>query len=131
MDREDAAALAWMAQYRRNPFPDKVVWQQDDVTHHRFYWLAVPAEQATARSLIVATRNGQRIDVRSDQVSQLTIRLHDAMLDLDQPVEVWWNDQQVFNGPAPRRIATIAATLADRGDPRAVYRGEITVQRPK
>jgi predicted peptidase len=130
MDREDAAALPWMAQYRRNPFPDKVVWQQDDVTHRRFYWLAVPAEQATARSLIVATCNGQRIDVRSDQISQLTIRVHDAMLDLDQPVEVWWNDQQVFGGSVPRRIATIAATLADRGDPRSVYRGEIPVQRP-
>ena len=29
MDREDRAAVPWMAQYRRNPWPKKLVWQQE------------------------------------------------------------------------------------------------------
>ena len=30
MDRADTAAIAWMAQYRRNPYPDRVVWRQEE-----------------------------------------------------------------------------------------------------
>ena len=42
MDLEDRKAVAWMEKYTRNPLPDKIVWFQDDVTHDRFYWLAIP-----------------------------------------------------------------------------------------
>ncbi len=42
MNLEDASAVPWMAKFRRNPVPKKVVWNQDDVTHDQFYWLAVP-----------------------------------------------------------------------------------------
>ncbi|MCA9258949.1 MAG: hypothetical protein KDA61_07105, partial [Planctomycetales bacterium] len=48
MDREDASALPWMSQFRRDPRPDKVVWKQDDVTHNRFYWLHVAQPTAGA-----------------------------------------------------------------------------------
>merc|ERR1712091_571982 len=45
MERADAAALPWMAERTRNLRPRHVVWRQDDVTHDRFYWLAVDAPQ--------------------------------------------------------------------------------------
>ena len=48
MNREDASAVPWMAKFRRDPVPKKVVWHQDDVTHDRFYWLAVEPGQAQA-----------------------------------------------------------------------------------
>ncbi|MCZ7635845.1 MAG: alpha/beta hydrolase [Verrucomicrobia bacterium] len=44
MNKQDAEALPWMAQFRRQPWPDKVVWQQDDVVHRRFYWLQLPED---------------------------------------------------------------------------------------
>ena len=47
MNREDASAVPWMAKFRRDPAPKKVVWHQDDVTHDRFYWLAVEPGQAS------------------------------------------------------------------------------------
>ena len=46
MDRQDAVAVPWMAKFKRNPVPRKVVWEQDDVTHDQFYWLAVPPGSA-------------------------------------------------------------------------------------
>ncbi|HEX2476754.1 MAG TPA: polyhydroxyalkanoate depolymerase, partial [Lacipirellulaceae bacterium] len=54
LDREDAAALPWMVEYVRNPVPTRVVWKQDDVTHGRFYWLAVDADEEKAGSEITA-----------------------------------------------------------------------------
>ncbi len=130
MDHEDAEALDWMARFRRNPFPEKVVWQQDDVTHHRFYWLAVSPEQAIARALLTAQRSGQRIEVESHQTADVKIRANDTMLDLDQPVEIWANGQRVFEGVLPRTIATLATTLAERGDPKSLYCAEATVACP-
>ena len=41
MDREDAAAIPWLASRTRDLRPRKVVWIQDDVLHPRFYWLHV------------------------------------------------------------------------------------------
>src|SRR3954451_5695194 len=47
MDREDKVALPWMAKFRRNPLPERVVWAQSKaVPRERFYWLAVPAGRA-------------------------------------------------------------------------------------
>jgi predicted peptidase len=45
MDRDDAKAVPWMADFTRNVTPKKVVWRQSGTTHDRFYWLAVPASQ--------------------------------------------------------------------------------------
>lgn len=42
MDREDKAALPWMAGFTRNPVPGRVVWKQTGVPHPCSYWLAVP-----------------------------------------------------------------------------------------
>lgn len=41
MNRVDTAAIAWMAQYRRNPYPERVVWRQEETVRGSMYWLAV------------------------------------------------------------------------------------------
>lgn len=126
MDREDAAAVPWMASRTRNLRPKKVVWLQDDVVHPRFYWLAV--SEPKERSKVVASRDGQRlsIDEWSPQ-GELRLRLDDAMLDLDEEVVVVQGEQELFRGRVPRTIATLARTLAERGDPKGLFSGEIVV----
>ena len=37
----DSSAVSWISGFTRDPFPKKVVWKQDDVTHNRYYWLKV------------------------------------------------------------------------------------------
>src|SRR5690606_16640843 len=32
MERKDAEALPWLEKFRRDPWPEKIVWLQDDVT---------------------------------------------------------------------------------------------------
>ncbi|HND54654.1 MAG TPA: dienelactone hydrolase family protein [Pirellulaceae bacterium] len=127
MDREDAAAVPWMAKFTRNPFPNRIVWRQDDVTEARFYWLGVSDEQRKAGAEVRAHVDGRRITLDLKGVEQIKVRLHDRLLDLDQPLEIKIGEQTAFAGRVARTIASQAASLAERADPRSVWRGEVVV----
>ncbi len=132
MDREDAAAVPWMAERTRDLRPKRVVWLQDDVVHSRFYWLAVEAPKARAR--VAAVRDGQRISIEEwSPQGALRIRLDDDMLDLDQEVVVTapgaegGPGRELFRGRVPRTIETIVGTLLERDDPKGIFSGEVVV----
>ena len=129
MNGEDRAALPWMTGFTRDPWPRRVVWLQDDVTHRRFYWLEVPADAAAAGVRIVAEVAGQAVTVTApaDRVKTLTLRLSDTLLDLDRPVRVVVNGAEVHDAVVPRTRAAIEASLATRPDPAAVATAAVTV----
>jgi poly(3-hydroxybutyrate) depolymerase len=129
MNKEDASAVPWMAKFRRNPVPRKVVWHQDDVTHDRFYWLAVPPEQARVRSTVVASVDGQEIKIeKAEGVETLIVRLDDRLVDLDRPVKVIADSKTLFEGLAPRTIANLEKTLEGPGDPKLAFPAEVAVR---
>ncbi len=130
MDREDAAAIPWMAQYRRNRLPARVVWKQDDVRHSRFYWLAVDPQTIDDRAEVTANRDGAKFDLQATGVKRLTILLCDEMVDLDQPITIVSQGQTLFAGVAARTIDVMARTLAQRGDPHDLFCGQVTVDLP-
>lgn len=120
MNGKDAEALPWMAGFQREPWPKRVVWQQDDVVHRRFYWLRVPEDTPIVdRSKMVAEVEGQRIDVSGDVPAALGLCLSDRLLNLDAPVTVLVNGREMFSGRAPRQAATILASFTERFDPAA------------
>ncbi len=129
MDREDAAALPWMARFTRDPLPKKVVWKQDDVWHDRFYWLAIDQPPRTPRSLVIATRQRQEIAIETCDSEQLVVRLNDTMLNLDEEVVINFGRQTLFRGRLPRTIGLLAKTT-QRGDPKLVFSAEIQVDLP-
>jgi hypothetical protein len=130
LDRQDSTAIPWMAQHQRNPSPTRVVWKQDDVTHSRFYWLAVPPNSTQDRTEVIAEQRGQQIDVQAGGVPKLLIRVNDRMLDFDQPVTVTANGQRLFHDKVHRMIAVLAKTLDEYGDPQSVFSGELSVDLP-
>lgn len=120
MDREDAAAVPWMSKKIRDLRPDHIVWQQDDVTHQRFYWLAVDTPKSRSRLDVI--RKGQTIQIVNwKDVDAVTIRLDDSMLDLDKSVHFEVNGELVHSGKIPRTISTIAETMSERGDPIGMF----------
>jgi transglutaminase-like putative cysteine protease len=131
MDRLDAAAVPWMAKFRRNARPEKIVWRQDDVTHSRFYWLAVDDQNRKGRSTLVASRTGQTIRIESSSIKRLTIRLDDTMLNLDQPVRIEAGTLKLHEAVVPRTLIALVNTLQERGDPRGVFAAEVTVEWPE
>lgn len=120
MNLQDAVALPWMAGHTRQPWPKKIIWVQDDETAARFYWLAVAPQSAVAKATITATVEGQTIELKSDEVRRITLRLCDELLDLDRAVIVKANGRIIHDAVVPRTAAAIAQSLAERADPRTV-----------
>lgn len=88
MDLEDAAAVKWMSQFERNPYPDKIVWRQEEVTKTRFYWLGVPENEAGRGKTIVICRKGNTFIIERCDYSQFYIYYNDRMIDPSKPVKV-------------------------------------------
>jgi hypothetical protein len=133
MDRKDAVAVPWMAKFTRNLRPERIVWLQDDVTSPRFYWLANPDPKGGQR--VVAERKGQTITIlEATGVARLAIRLDGSMVDLAKPVIVKAGPDlggaTLFEGAVPATIATMARTLAERGDASAIFPAEVVVEIP-
>ncbi len=130
MDLQDRKAVPWMEKFNRVALPEKVVWRQSTVTHTRFYWVAVPAEQAKAGQEIVAQRSGQTVTLSTSDAHAVIVLLNDAMLDLDKPVTVRTGEKNVFEAIVPRTIGTLARTLSERGDTNLTFSTEIRVKLP-
>ena len=115
MNLDCKQAIEWMAANTRNPWPKKLNWFQDDVTHTRFAWLSNAAPKKN--DLISATVLGNTITLESDNVSQITLRLSDQLLDLDKPVivkDVAGNE--LFHGTVKRSKQAIETSLTQRLD---------------
>lgn len=131
MEREDKAALPWMAKFTRNPVPPRVVWKQTGAPHQSSYWLAVPPGEAKGDSLVIASRGNQTITIAaSDKVSKLLVRLDDRMIDLDREVKVTHAGKELFTGKPRRSVAVMLKTLAGRGDPKLMFDAEIAIDLP-
>jgi len=130
MENRERPAMQWMATKRRNLRPARVVWVQDDVTHDRFYWLAV--DEPVARDRKVVELSGQVVTISQPGApGPLRLRLDDDMVNLDEPIVVQLGDGTVlFEGVVPRTRAVIEKTLAERGDPRGAFTAEIAVVIP-
>jgi predicted esterase len=125
MNGKDAEGLPWMAGFTRDPWPERVVWRQAGRTHGRFYWLAT--EEPQPGSTVTATVEGQEIRIESGGPSRLTLRLSDALIDLDQPIRVTANGREVFSGRVQRTEAAIRASLEERNDPRSASTASLVV----
>ena len=128
MNLEDKAALPWMAKFTRNPVPDRVVWKQTGTPHDRSYWLAVPEKEAKNDTLVVAQRDGQKVEiVTAEKVGKLVVRFDDRVADLEKPVTITRAGKTLFEGTPDRTIGVLLKTLAGRGDPKLMFEAEVSV----
>lgn len=128
MKGKDAEGLPWMEKFTRNPWPKKIVWFQDDVTHDRFYWLRLPEGTAAKGQKITATVEGQSIRLEGDVPEGIRILLSDELLDLDKPVEVTVNDRPMRSFQPTRSAKAIREELELRLDPLATPTAAIICQ---
>lgn len=119
MNLKDAEGVPWMAKFTRNPWPQKIVWYQDDVIHHRFYWLRLPDGTAEKGKRMEAEIVGRTIRLTSDVAPGTQILLSDKLLSLDEPIEISLNGKQTFTSKPVRNIKTIRTALKERLDPAA------------
>ena len=130
MDLVDAAAVPWMATFKRNPYPERVVWCQEEVTKDRFYWLGVPKAETSKGKLLVAglDKGNNTIYIEKSDFTRVTLFLNDSMLDLDKPVKVLYGDRELFSGKVERNANTMRRTLISRGDPSYIFSAILEVK---
>ena len=131
MDREDASSIPWMQKFTRNAFPKTVVWWQHGVKHLRFYWLKVDDADHQQSSQIRATLDGQVVTLETkdaDGLKHVYLRFNDAMLDLDQPIEVKRDGKTLFEGKLDRSVDVISASINERYDPMSVFSAQKKVK---
>jgi hypothetical protein len=140
MDREDADAVPWMSQFTRDPWPSRVVWRQDDVTHGRLYWLSV-ADDARVPGAVLSARLEEIADEQVITIEEasgfgeresidVTLLLHDDLVNLDRPIVVKLGERVLYQGIVYRTIRAMAGGLAARRDPRLIPSATLRVTVP-
>jgi len=125
MEQADTAAISWMTRYRRNPYPERVVWRQEEVVRPHFYWISAPNEELAHGKTLIVERKKNEIHIEACDYSGCTIYLNDEMVDLDRPVTVYYKGKKVLKKKLKRTLATLQATIRERGDYRYMFPVEI------
>ena len=128
MDLEDKAAVPWMQQFTRNPYPEKVVWVQGDAMKSWFYWLGVPKAEAEKGKMLVARIEDNTVTIEKSDYSAVSIYLNDKLANLDQPVKVVYGDKVLFEGLVQRTPRNMLSTLNARGDLSYIFPAVIEVK---
>lgn len=128
MEYADGEAIPWLSQFKRNPYPEKIVWRQEKVLRDRFYWIGVPKREAAHGKEIIIERKGNNIYIDKCHYSHLTIYLNDSMFDLDKPIKIFYKGKRICKKKAKRSIATLHETLNERNDPRYTFPAKIEIE---
>ena len=128
MDREDRAAVPWMAKYTRNPYPNKIVWTQDDIVRATRYWVQLPTAELVKGGETVVSYAGQTITIEKCFTSEMTFWLNDSMLNLDKPVKVVYQGKTLVNERVPRSQKAIKDRINQHYDTAEQYSANLTVK---
>lgn len=130
MQRADTLALPWMAQYRRNPYPRTIVWQQEEVLRKHFYWLTAPADELRRYQRVRLTCQDNIVDISECSYSSLTLWLSDLFVDLDRRVTVRYQGRTLFRGRLSRSADTMRECITLHDDPAYACPARLTINIP-
>lgn len=128
MDRVDTAAVEWMAQYKRNPYPKRIVWRQEEVLKKHFYWLSVAEEEMQRGREVRVDVEGNKITIGKCDYKHITFHLNDKIVNLDKPVEVYVGKKRVKKAKLIRSSETMKRSIREWGDARYCFSTEIKIE---
>ena len=122
--------LRWLDSRPRNVYPRDLL----RVPHtaimpvaRRVHWVEADTRQALFMARVA---DPQTIYITTRFARELKVYLHDRLVDLDQPVEIFVNGQSVFSGTVPRSMQTALEQARLLGDERRIYAAELTLTVP-
>lgn len=126
--RVDANAVHFLEQFRRDPLPERVIWElearklADQRSVESFYWLRVPGSvKCGTIAAHLDPENNSIVVERDDTGGRATALLKDGMLDLDRPVTVEFPDGRKTTHSVSRDKETMERTLRERGDRNYIF----------
>jgi hypothetical protein len=91
----------------------------------RVRWIESDTRQGVIRARVTSPT---RIDVDTRWTRALTLHLHDRLVDLDKPLEIWVNGVKAFSGSVPRSIVTALEQARALDDERRISAARVTVK---
>lgn len=116
--------LRELARKPRDPHPRRISKSLSTELDGWCYWLRVEGitksgdgrASSPPAAGIDAELDAQRIQLFSEGVERVTLCLSPRMLDLEQPLEVLWNEKRVHAGAVQRDFPRAFATAAEKAD---------------
>ncbi|HWV70643.1 MAG TPA: dienelactone hydrolase family protein [Pseudosphingobacterium sp.] len=131
MDRRDTIAIPWLSSFKRNPFPNKIIWVQDNRLQHRFYWLSTPIKMLNQHAAAEVNINENQITIVENSFKELDINLNDQFIDLDKPVSVVMDGRVLFQEKVKRSLKTIRRTIDEYQDPSMIFSVKLVLKSDK
>ncbi len=78
--------------------------------------------------VIAAVAPGNRINLVTKHVEELTVFLSDKMVDLDKPVRIYANGETVFSGKVERSLEELFESARANRDPRLCYPAAVRIK---
>jgi predicted esterase len=122
--------LRWLADRPRPVYPREVLRVPHPAiapTSRRVFWI----ETDTREGLAHAKVEGNRIDITTRWVREIRLYLHDRLVDLDRPVEVWANGVRVKETEVTRSVPLALEQARFLKDTGRIYAGSLTVTVPQ
>jgi hypothetical protein len=122
--------LRWLDARPRQVYPRDVLRVPNAAItpiERRVHWVEADTRQAFVEAAITGP---SRIDITARWTRTLTLYLHDRLVNLDRPIEVWVNGVKAFSRKAPRSALTALRGARSRGDERLIDAAEIRVDVP-
>lgn len=126
-----AEVLQYFDKRPRKVYPKKIVYVPFDTKHRRAYWAEIlqGGNYRTTR-LEAEIRGKNEIHLRCRGISSVRLYLHDAMVNLDQPVKVLANGNPAFEGKVERSIEFLFRHIDETKDRGRVFSAAIDVPVP-
>ena len=89
----------WLLTKRRTVNPREVSFRTKDIRFNRAYWLEITEIIQYGRLARIDARiDGQRITIETDNVTNYTIRLGDALVDVARGIRIVENGVEIYDG---------------------------------
>jgi len=106
----DAALFPRIAEIRRNPYPERVVYSTFSPRYNRAYWLRIDRiDRGFTLARIEGARKPGAFDVKTGNVTAFSILLAPAIAPAGKPVEVTVNGKPAFRGVPKGEVLSFAA----------------------
>lgn len=148
----------FLSLHPRNPFPDHLIWQTEDLRYSRNHWIIMESlgetthyskqlqdenlvlikgttqfafKRDSAWGLISARHEGNTIHVQTRGVKSYKLLLSPEQFDFTQPVTVYTNDLLSFQGRVEKDLATLLKWHMTDRDRTMLFAAELTIKTDK
>lgn len=127
MNCEDWASIYWMDKKERNPYPEQIIWKQEEVLRNTFYYISVPDNQLKRGKEIRLSRKGNVIDITKCDYDKVTLWLNDDIVDMDDYITITVNGKILYQDKIERNREPIEESAKLFRDKRFIYFGKVDI----